>query len=337
MLRRQDCLEYLLKWRGVSYMHTEWVTASLMREYRQWGVGRMNRMVQSVEGQEMLDDEEQRVLKSLPLRDNSEYFDPNFVEVDRIIATREELVEAAEPGAGLAPMEPRAPVADADAADAAHANGVVVKEEGGSGAAAATTAAATANGVVVKEEAAPTPAATPVPNGDSGGAVKPDPAAPAGQAAGRAKGVATDVGQSIGMANGGRAPPSLFRSTPSSIMGSALRRMYLVKWQGLPYSQATWEWEEDVGDDRTIARFQRFQHPPALPAAPPSVIDQRPSQETWKRYAESPQYLGGRELRPYQLEGLNWLVFSWYQVRFVLSSVTHHPSLRSSFLHGSMV
>ncbi len=32
------------------------------------------------------------------------------------------------------------------------------------------------------------------------------------------------------------------------------------------------------------------------------------------RYAESPKYLNGRQLRSYQLEGLNWLVFSWYQV-----------------------
>ena len=42
--------------------------------------------------------------------------------------------------------------------------------------------------------------------------------------------------------------------------------------------------------------------------------DVRPPPDAWKRYAESPKYLGGRELRPYQLEGVNWLVFSWYQV-----------------------
>jgi hypothetical protein len=47
----QDALEYLIKWKGVSYMHVEWVTANLMREYRQWGVGRMQRMVNSEEGQ----------------------------------------------------------------------------------------------------------------------------------------------------------------------------------------------------------------------------------------------------------------------------------------------
>ena len=47
----QDALEYLIKWKGVSYMHVEWVTPNLMREYRQWGVARMQRMVGSEEGQ----------------------------------------------------------------------------------------------------------------------------------------------------------------------------------------------------------------------------------------------------------------------------------------------
>ena len=44
-------MEYLLKWKDVSYLHVEWVTAALMREYRQWGVGRMKRMVESEDGQ----------------------------------------------------------------------------------------------------------------------------------------------------------------------------------------------------------------------------------------------------------------------------------------------
>ena len=42
--------------------------------------------------QYMLDEEEQRVLKSLPYRDNSEFFDPKFLEVDRILAERDDRV-----------------------------------------------------------------------------------------------------------------------------------------------------------------------------------------------------------------------------------------------------
>ena len=33
------------------------------------------------------------------------------------------------------------------------------------------------------------------------------------------------------------------------------------------------------------------------------------------RYEKSPAFKGGKRLRSYQLEGLNWLVFSWYHKR----------------------
>jgi chromodomain-helicase-DNA-binding protein 7 len=89
----------------------------------------------------------------------------------------------------------------------------------------------------------------------------------------------------------------------------------LVKWQGLGYAQATWEWEEDVSDDTQIAKFHRFQHAPSTQTINPAMLqDVRPDPNTWKRYGESPKYKGERTLRSYQLEGLNWLVFSWYQV-----------------------
>jgi chromodomain-helicase-DNA-binding protein 7 len=35
----------------------------------------------------------------------------------------------------------------------------------------------------------------------------------------------------------------------------------------------------------------------------------------WQKYEESPDYKGGNALRPYQLEGLNWLLFCWSQRR----------------------
>ena len=44
----------------------------------------------------MLDEEEQRVLKCLPYRDNTDFFDPAFIEVDRFIAARDEMVDASE-------------------------------------------------------------------------------------------------------------------------------------------------------------------------------------------------------------------------------------------------
>lgn len=38
----------------------------------------------------------------------------------------------------------------------------------------------------------------------------------------------------------------------------------------------------------------------------------KPSSTAWVKLEESPIYKSNNILRPYQLEGLNWLLFSWY-------------------------
>jgi hypothetical protein len=38
----------------------------------------------------------------------------------------------------------------------------------------------------------------------------------------------------------------------------------------------------------------------------------KPTGEEWVKLDESPNYKNGNKLRAYQLEGLNWLLFSWY-------------------------
>lgn len=217
-----------------------------MREYAQWGIGRMNRMVASPEGNEMLDDEEERVLRGRPLRDNSEYFDPQYLDIDRIVDVKEEEVQewtepTGEPSTEDTPSKPDALPGKREIARQASAEAAVSSSQG---------------------------------------------------------------------------PPTLVRQPPPGVtVTTRKRRMYLVKWQGLGYSQATWEWEEDVSDDTQIAKFHRFQHAPSAQAIHPAMLqDVRPDANTWKRYAESPKYKGERTLRSYQLEGLNWLVFSWYQV-----------------------
>ncbi len=112
------------------------------------------------------------------------------------------------------------------------------------------------------------------------------------------------------------------------------RTMCLVKWRGLPYANATWEWQEDCekassSGPAALARFTSSQQPPyewhalqetggrrsAGSAAGWSTADTRPPASSWKPYDASPAYPDGRALRDYQLEGLNWLVYSWYQVR----------------------
>lgn len=38
----------------------------------------------------------------------------------------------------------------------------------------------------------------------------------------------------------------------------------------------------------------------------------KPTATAWVKLEESPVYKSNNILRPYQLEGLNWLLFSWY-------------------------
>ena len=43
--------------------------------------------------------------------------------------------------------------------------------------------------------------------------------------------------------------------------------------------------------------------------------DQRPSPESYRQYQHSMSLKNGVVLREYQIEGVNWLIFSWYQRR----------------------
>uniref|UniRef100_A0A8C3TFD1 Chromodomain helicase DNA binding protein 9 n=1 Tax=Chelydra serpentina TaxID=8475 RepID=A0A8C3TFD1_CHESE len=75
---------------------------------------------------------------------------------------------------------------------------------------------------------------------------------------------------------------------------------YLVKWCSLPYEDSTWELKEDV-DQAKIEEFEQLQD--------------RPPPNSWKKIEQSREYKNGNQLREYQLEGLNWLLFNWYNRR----------------------
>ncbi|XP_046874938.1 chromodomain-helicase-DNA-binding protein 4a isoform X1 [Hypomesus transpacificus] len=105
---------------------------------------------------------------------------------------------------------------------------------------------------------------------------------------------------------------------------------YLIKWKDLPYDQATWEAEDmDVpefdiykqqywhhrelmmGDEgkpgkkvKVKGKVKRLDRPPENPVVDPTI-----------KFDRQPEYLDstGGTLHPYQLEGLNWLRFSWAQ------------------------
>uniref|UniRef100_A0A3B3S529 Chromodomain helicase DNA binding protein 4 n=1 Tax=Paramormyrops kingsleyae TaxID=1676925 RepID=A0A3B3S529_9TELE len=106
---------------------------------------------------------------------------------------------------------------------------------------------------------------------------------------------------------------------------------YLIKWRDLPYDQASWESEDmDIqeydayklmywnhrelmmGDEgrpskklkMKLSRVKKLDRPPANPVVDPTI-----------KFERQPEYLDstGGTLHPYQLEGLNWLRFSWAQ------------------------
>ena len=85
---------------------------------------------------------------------------------------------------------------------------------------------------------------------------------------------------------------------------------FLVKWRSLPYEDCTWELESDV-DPNKIKDYEKWKHPPAEDA----VYKKRPRKHEWRKWDESPAYKNNNTLRPYQLEGVNWLLFSYYNGR----------------------
>lgn len=78
------------------------------------------------------------------------------------------------------------------------------------------------------------------------------------------------------------------------------------------YTEATWEVQADIQDDTKIEEYYKRQKPPSPKRWKKK---ERPPASAWEEYPESPEYKGGNKLRPYQLEGLNWLSFCWYNNR----------------------
>uniref|UniRef100_A0A672FZW8 Chromodomain helicase DNA binding protein 6 n=1 Tax=Salarias fasciatus TaxID=181472 RepID=A0A672FZW8_SALFA len=80
---------------------------------------------------------------------------------------------------------------------------------------------------------------------------------------------------------------------------------YLVKWCSLSYEEATWELQEDL-DPEKIKEFESIQKLPA------DLRHERPPPDQWQKLERSRDYRNGNQLREYQLEGMNWLLFNWY-------------------------
>ena len=86
---------------------------------------------------------------------------------------------------------------------------------------------------------------------------------------------------------------------------------YFCKWTGLSYEECTWEYSTDISEkfqdliDKYLERKSCITLPHRSQSYP------RGSRPTFRKSINQPSYLVGGTLREYQLEGLNWLSFSW--------------------------
>ncbi|XP_006874108.1 PREDICTED: chromodomain-helicase-DNA-binding protein 7-like [Chrysochloris asiatica] len=84
---------------------------------------------------------------------------------------------------------------------------------------------------------------------------------------------------------------------------------YLVKWCSLPYEDSTWELRQDI-DQAKIEEFEKL-----MSRVPETERVERPPADDWKKSESSREYKNNNKLREYQLEGVNWLLFNWYNMR----------------------
>ncbi|KAJ1698567.1 hypothetical protein LUZ63_007079 [Rhynchospora breviuscula] len=90
---------------------------------------------------------------------------------------------------------------------------------------------------------------------------------------------------------------------------------YFVKWNELTHDECTWETEADISAFKPhIERFHQIQSRHKKKSSNKSKSLTRDMQA----FDESPKFLAGGKLHPYQLEGVNFLRFSWLNNRRVI-------------------
>ena len=99
----------------------------------------------------------------------------------------------------------------------------------------------------------------------------------------------------------------------------ALPPEFLVKWRGLNYSGATWEsCRTLINHQHAIRAFRARQRPPPPAEVAIALRGYRPPASHFRPFAESPTFCNDNRLHPHQLDGLNWLLFSYYSSRSVM-------------------
>jgi chromodomain-helicase-DNA-binding protein 1 len=92
---------------------------------------------------------------------------------------------------------------------------------------------------------------------------------------------------------------------------------YLCKWQGLPYSECTWE-DGELIKKRFPPQVEEYDRRQAATTLAPMNVKSQKALRIRPRFVtlkEQPAYFGASDpdlkLRDYQLDGLNWLANSW--------------------------
>ena len=95
--------------------------------------------------------------------------------------------------------------------------------------------------------------------------------------------------------------------------GGQERLEFMIKWKGLPYSEATWE-EASLCTTRFDKRIQEFnfrERNQNKPSANNSY-SKRPKFKKQEKFSCIPEDLS---LRDYQRDGVNWLMHAWSKVK----------------------
>ncbi|XP_044463556.1 CHD3-type chromatin-remodeling factor PICKLE-like isoform X3 [Mangifera indica] len=100
---------------------------------------------------------------------------------------------------------------------------------------------------------------------------------------------------------------------------------YLVKYKELSYDECYWEFESDISAFQPeIEKFNKIQARSSQLSSnkqkntPQDGAESTKKLKEFQQYEHSPEFLSGGSLHPYQLEGLNFLRFSWSKQTHVI-------------------
>uniref|UniRef100_A0A8I3W1S4 Chromodomain helicase DNA binding protein 6 n=1 Tax=Callithrix jacchus TaxID=9483 RepID=A0A8I3W1S4_CALJA len=87
--------------------------------------------------------------------------------------------------------------------------------------------------------------------------------------------------------------------------------LFYVKYRNFSYLHCKWATMEELEKDPRIAqKIKRFRNKQAQMKH--IFTEERPASDSWQKLEKSREYKNSNQLREYQLEGMNWLLFNWY-------------------------